>query len=97
MRIVIGCVDGIAYYGDVHSETEVMAEVEKAGNYFGQDVKGNDLYAYTIEDVIEHTQDFIELHNDWNVQTITLIINGRERKFNARHIVWWEIRRDENE
>ena len=97
MQIVVGCTDGVVYYGDFHTEEEIMAEVEKAGNVFGTDVKGNTLYAYTMDDVVEHTHDFIELHNDWNVQTITLIINGRERKFNARQIVWWEIRRDDNE
>lgn len=91
MHIAIGTVDGVTHYSDPTTEQEILDHLAANDFLFGTDIEGNEVFAHTIEDVIEAMDDLFEYRPALNTQTITLMINKHERKFNACHVIWWEF------
>lgn len=91
MRVSIGCVDGHTYISDYTSNDELMKYLEENDFVIGTDTNGQKVRVHSLEEAVEFMNGLFEYNAKNETQTATLTINGVERIFNSRHIVWWSF------
>lgn len=94
MQFVIGCIDGNTYKSKVVAESELQDAIDAENGHIGTGYMAQQ--QFTIDSMIETMEDIIEHAggDKYDVATLTLEMDDGTRKFAARHIVWWEIIRD---
>lgn len=90
MRIQIGTVDGQTHSSDPFTREELQAYIDEADGKFGTGTLSS-VVINTPEELLEMTLDFFKYDRTNEYQICSLRINGHDRTFNSRHVVWWEL------
>ena len=89
MYFKIGCVDGKEYLSDAFPVEDIQEMLDETGGYIGTDDLKDKKFE-TVDEVIDLVASFAKYDSSNNTQFITLTIDGRDRIFNSRHIIWFE-------
>lgn len=91
MKIRLGCVDGHTYESKDFSLEEVQAGIDALdGAVWTGDLA--DKRTHDARQLLEELAEFARYDQNNNTQTFSLSMdNDQTRRFNVRHIVWWEI------